>query len=439
LPDAVEGLDLRDLYYAAYSDFEEKYADTTAGKKVNNMMVEHIRNRGLTESGQVVAEITKDLYVSDALADRQLMSKNFNEVAGIFSKLLEHASADEVPVLVESFEQNIGNDRLDDWVQNRNNIPLLRRLVDYGSEVITEKIRSEITSALESTVELDTGVLRSLKNSFADVIKLKTSAQLPELFDVPASITESWDMDVNKFLKNIETMQKVEQAGEGYVKLLHDNYGIHEFDRYPAEMLAEQAREHGEEGDYGVVMFPRHEFDGEQAFDREQETFAELFEATEGEITPRIFEIDSTTDMMRRFGELRQQYDDEIRYFILGGHGTPEDIEFGGHNNRGTDKLDIDNVENSNSLKAIKDMMAEDVQAALISCSTGAEGGIRDQLEERLNIDIDAPVTKTMFNTMHAEMRDDELDMTVEFQCNEKQKTGKEFATDASSSSGALQ
>jgi len=176
-------------------------------------------------------------------------------------------------------------------------------------------------------------------------------------------------------------------------ELFHD-FGIHNFARYPAQLLADQYLQRDNlDTPYGVIMYPMSDWNG--AFLKDRDVFSNLHKDLQGKYLVRVVEVADKREMAGAFMRLHQRYapghqlgkkkienfigkpGHRIEFVFVGGHGTPTYIDFG------RDKLELNDVANINiGTQRMRQILVDIPSIVLISCSTGAEGGIAQQISK---------------------------------------------------------
>jgi hypothetical protein len=197
---------------------------------------------------------------------------------------------------------------------------------------------------------------------------------------------------------NLRAIDRLESVDPGSAKFLHENFGINDFSRYPVEMLLEQKNDF-EKNDlpYGVVIFPRDDWNG--AFQGDQEIFRQVHRQMTDKYRIRIFECASKSQIARALIGLDQRYapreeDGEtipghrISFAILGGHGSPHSIDFGG----GGSKYSLTTYDlMGRGVSRSGKFFEPEPTIIMVSCSTGAESGIGQEMSEMMGATVIAP------------------------------------------------
>lgn len=219
---------------------------------------------------------------------------------------------------------------------------------------------------------------------------------LQEKFSIAFSdIKSRWEM--NHFAldpkANLNAMLDIEHEIPGGVRRLLKEYGIVEFRRYPLDVLLTQLREESLQQPYGVVMFAQADHNG--AFDQKKEVLQKVYEQTRGHYGLKVFEVDGVYEMARDFVALDKRYGDanKISFAIIGGHGEENTIFFGDGRSKGRSQdrtLEKEDLQGQ-GVQRTAAFFEPNPSIVLISCSTGQEGGIGQEISRTLAAEVAAP------------------------------------------------
>lgn len=203
---------------------------------------------------------------------------------------------------------------------------------------------------------------------------------------------------------NIKTIQQLEKSYPGVCRFLWDEFHIADFGRYPKEVLLKQRENfHDLRNPYGLVVFPRDDWNG--AFYADKMALERMFEQLNGEFGLRVFECEGKVDVVRALKKCDDTYNPpdgsghKISLLILGGHGTENSIRFGGNDKRHV--LYTEDLARKVSGKA-GEYLDENPTIILASCSTGAENGIGQELSKRFGAKVVAPKKPSAIIDLHA-------------------------------------
>lgn len=227
---------------------------------------------------------------------------------------------------------------------------------------------------------------------------------------------------VDSMVGNLHTIADIESKQPGVAKFLQDKFGILDFRRYPTEMLISQYEEFENLNiPYGIVIYPRS--DHNDALSSNRYMFQDLHDQLKGHYSLRVFECETKQDIARALITLQKKYnpnnyeEKRVAFAIVGGHGTPNTIQFGSGLER--------------EVLLITDLMSKGVQRTggyfkkdstiiLVSCSTGANKGIGQSLSEKLGIKVIAPEVPTNIKKITAEIGDQKIEFSVSYNNDQK-------------------
>ena len=228
-----------------------------------------------------------------------------------------------------------------------------------------------------------------------------------------SEILEAWkvsnksDLFGQAVFSNLKVIGEVEKAEPGTCKFLYDGFGITDFGRYPAELLLKQKKEFENlENPYGVIIFPRNDWNG--AFYSDNNALGDFLKELDGKFCLRVFECESKMDIARALVTSNQRYNPDngkghkISLLILGGHGTENSIQFGGKDERHS--LTTDDLF-GHGIQKTGQFFEENPTIILSSCSTGAEGGIGQELSKKFGAKVIAPKVPTGLEAIHGSKR----------------------------------
>lgn len=206
---------------------------------------------------------------------------------------------------------------------------------------------------------------------------------LSELLGMHRSKSAYTHVDIQKLFRSCADL---ENGAPGTVKRLFKDYGIRESYRYPREMLLKQLSEEGVDRPYGVIMYPYS--DEIDAFNHKPERLKAFFDQIKALRAVKVFEVASSRDVARHLVKLGKQYSHKIDFAILGGHGSPESINFSDFTEFGS--LMKDDLLGPGHGRA-RDFFTKDATIVLSSCSTGEVGGIAQRMRDVLGLKVRAP------------------------------------------------
>lgn len=207
------------------------------------------------------------------------------------------------------------------------------------------------------------------------------------------------------FSKNLLSLLSLEETMPGIGKILQSEFGINDFARYPKDLLIAQCNERNitDNIPYGLIIYPEYDHNG--AFYKDVDVFQGLFEQLKGKYRIRVFEIESPLGLLNTLNRSRHKYG-KISFAIIGGHGTKEDIRFGGlqplneNKPKKRDLLAIGDIKRTGAF-SVKNAFIDNPTIILSSCSTGKLGGIGQELSN-IGGRIIGPSNDTNFENIDA-------------------------------------
>lgn len=204
--------------------------------------------------------------------------------------------------------------------------------------------------------------------------------------------------------RNLNVMRELEEAYPRACLFLYKKFGIMDFGRYPTELLLRQIEEYDERiKPYGVILYPRHDWNG--AFYESASILEDFFKKIRDEFSLRVVECDGKMDVVKTLIAFNRKYNPpdgsghKISLAIIGGHGTKDRIAFGGSDARHS--LFTKDLMGRGTTKASQ-FFEENPTIILVSCSTGAEQGIGQELSVKLGAKVIAPTVPSALSALHA-------------------------------------
>lgn len=279
------------------------------------------------------------------------------EAGAVLSSVIEHADPASLPLLVSAFyTESAANDLL----------------IDLGFRAVTKILEDRALSYLD------------LSQAW-----------------IASTSSKKWEYAIHD---NLKAVIELEKALPGACATLMSEFGVHDFGRYPVELLLRQVKEKDDlSKPYGVILYPEEDWNG--AFYQGQEMFKKLFDTVENEFSLRVMECDGRIDVARALITLNKRYNPEdgsghkIELAILGGHGDGKSLLFGGNDER--HKLSTKDLTGGGVLKA-RTLFAEGPTIVLVSCHAGEDGGIGYELSVLLNAKVIAPNKATNISELYA-------------------------------------
>ncbi len=145
-----------------------------------------------------------------------------------------------------------------------------------------------------------------------------------------------WKEPVLAHVENLTAAARLERASPGSTTVLHREFGVRCFRRYPDPILLEQvANAHVDDAPYGYMLLALEDHNG--AFAEPISQRVDLYESAAGcGVLTRILEFGSIKELSERLARLSHRYGLQSASFVYGeGHGSTEGIRL----SRRTDEL----------------------------------------------------------------------------------------------------
>lgn len=206
-------------------------------------------------------------------------------------------------------------------------------------------------------------------------------------------LRELWKKASNpKDAESALNIMRLDRRFPGLPATLNREFGIVNFRRYPESVLIRQY-ENRDRTDlpYGILLYPLDDHNG--AFDKDGSTIEDFAKSLDGSFELRIVECDGKRDMARQLLTLDKRYagapeGHKISFAVIGGHGNENLIVFGGTDEKHR-LLKSDFL--GKGVGRTGSFFDEDATLIIVSCSTGKEGGIGQELSAALNATVIAP------------------------------------------------
>lgn len=218
----------------------------------------------------------------------------------------------------------------------------------------------------------------------------------------------------NAIRHNLMAIDKIGEARPEACRILQEEFNINDFYRYPQPVLIEQYDQRDRTDlPYGVVFFPKN--DHNSAFYQQNQMFLMLFEQLGDRYALRIAEGESKIEIIMLLRKLDRKYGEhhKISFAILGGHGNPNGILFGGTEEK--HKLKTEDLVDPRAAKTSR-YFVEHPTIILSSCSTGFNAGIGQELSKVLHARVIAPDKDSALKYIEAKIGENgDLDFQVGF------------------------
>lgn len=196
------------------------------------------------------------------------------------------------------------------------------------------------------------------------------------------------------YTQNLQVLYELKQVSSDAPSVLFDQFGITHFGRYTREMLVKQYEEREIQKPYGIILFPIADHNG--AFFHSVMLLDQIQRDLETHgYSVRIVEADSKESVARRLITLDRIYGQgetghKIDFAFIGGHGSKNTVSFG-EGEHAREQFTTAEIEGSGIGRGVKQFFTPEAKTMLFSCSTGAEGGIAEEMFERLGLSVQGP------------------------------------------------
>ncbi len=221
---------------------------------------------------------------------------------------------------------------------------------------------------------------------------------------------------------NMSRVFDLEDKREGIAHLLYREFGIRNFERYPESILIRQFDEFDDvEKPHGVMIQATHDYNGALGSWSNTEIWEKMFDQIKDRYAFRIVEAKSKLEVARRLIGLDRKYgkNHKLSFAFIGGHGSEDTIQFGGDEKRG--RLFLEDLAGRGAQRTNK-FFKPHPTIVLVSCSTGAEGGIGQKLSKILGAKIIAPDVPTNLKSIEADLTNENIDFKVTYGTKDEQQ-----------------
>ena len=379
---------------------------------------------------------------------RDLLSDNCDYLLALYHNLSDSAPDTEIKreidrVFHEAVVQTPRGEstgRLMDFFTERDKLNVKKEPLRGGSTNLTMDalITAEHTfeaTPITSTVERETAITAIMSIAEASLseyslvqqeAKTFISKQIESLGLDEQTLFKAWERTTiksgtkphielpgerRKFVaRNIATMFRLESAAPGICKTLHEEFGICDFERYPAEALLAQYENRDKDMPYGIAIYAQDDNNGAFASTNGQPTEKLYRDLRDLDYGLRIYEVRTTSDVLKTLIKTHRRYGEQnqISFVLIGAHGREDSIHFeeegGLAEGRGAIAFKQEDLErvfrkeegfrlwprkqltkdhaNWRTQQKLRSMFIDNPTVILDSCSTGAKGGIGDKFVE---------------------------------------------------------
>lgn len=308
-------------------------------------------------------------------------------------------------------------------LQELSKMQYLSTDIHKQADAIMGAFTKRYLSVMETTPDILHNPNFNLKATAQALQRLSNSDQESErntVLNVLNGEIQSWGLDPNTILKawteghstdrglrglagileNLPAAIYLESQKPGILKTLSEEFGVKNFGRYPAELLIAQYDEKDNtDKPYGVVLYPYSDWNG--AFFQNKNPLREFYADVKDKYSIRVLEAGSKYDIARGLLNLKRRYgaQHKISFAVIGGHGTKNSILFGGEDERHT--LMSQDLQGK-GVRKTSEFFEPQPNIVLVSCSTGTNEGIGQQLSEMMGAKVTAPEIPTNIKTLRA-------------------------------------
>ena len=282
-------------------------------------------------------------------------------------------------------------------------VPTMLNVMDGKDRANAVRATVDVFAERSGSQLVDAAVLASGDKG----LSTETYARLRQKgIDVNGDIVSTWkrcspptpEARLETIRKNLERMADLEKERPGCVRVLREEFGIENFARYPKELLVDQYDTKDDQSlPYGIVINPKADNNGAFAGKEDGGAIGTVWGTLQGKYRLRVFEAGSKFGIAKILLQTEQRYQkhggEKISFALIGGHGEPDHIEFGGGMNE--EILTATDLGGSAAARTKNRFFKENPTLVLSSCSTGKEGGIGQKLSEVLGARVIGPDVPT--------------------------------------------
>lgn len=182
--------------------------------------------------------------------------------------------------------------------------------------------------------------------------------------------------------KSFEVMQSLEDKVPGSVKILHEKFGITNFQRYPEEILLNQLQDGESNKNIGLLTFAVNDWNG--AFDNQSNIWSKIYDNQKENLDFKIVECGSNIDLARQLISLKENNDKKVSLAVLSAHSSGESFSLGEENSISTEDIEKYGPK-------LKDIFSNEAQLVANACSSASVGGWVNSLSKEAGIKAVGP------------------------------------------------
>ena len=362
----------------------------------------------------------------------------FHGLSGVTEETLEQLDQEKTKDFFESLKMVLTSDN-DYGIEEVINF--LKKHKDLFVRLSQEKqlpdiqAKAEELESLQTTREFESilvGAVQDGINHRRQGAKPRTKAEIkylePQLREViakygldPDEVLDTWNGSYTEhgpqpqIERNMDIVFHMEDQRPGITRVLYKEFGIRNFDRYPEAMLIAQYDQFDNtDKPYGIILQATHDWSGAFTSYDHLRTWGKLYEQIKDHYAFRVTEAKTKLEVAKRLITLDRKYgaQHKLAFAFIGGHGSKDSIMFGGQHRR--NMLLLEDLAGKGVQKT-GGFFEENPTIVLASCSTGAEGGIGQELSRRLGARVIAPAVSASFKNVEAIITEDGIDFKVEY------------------------
>jgi len=377
--DALEAVKL--LGSLASLGLEENKRDI--GRFTGDFLARNAENIVSVLSNKAYEDTSRD-YVYDWLSR---VAQDYPDVASIladevnkrFSNIVQSFTDKSIGVSLYHFVDSFGSNEQKTiaWEQFKKSMG--------DTDIPTrEYISAELIKALPTQTEDFNTFLNDRDRQYKLALFLGVNGlrynRLKEVWRIREPIKYQESRNTEILRNNLLRIRELEEARPGICKILHKEFGISHFGRYPSELLVKQYDEmHDVDTPYGIVLYPMDDWTGSHT--QRVGMFVDLLPQLKDHFLLRVVETDSKFNAARHHVRLDKRYGqhNKISFALIGGHAMPTEIQLGGSRPRETINL-IDL--SKRGFQRISKYYIIQPSIILSGCKLAVEGGIAQKMSQ---------------------------------------------------------
>lgn len=373
----------------------------------------------ITRLAQGSTEIVDKVYVEEVIKPARAIfegevSRSVPTASIYLIRLMRHYSSSNE---WKSWIVNLTNKSLNEWAEKKKTVNSWSeedlKAVAYALEL--DSLRSNGTAAWFSF----------LKTANLDYIKLANAWVHADYYAWAEMNGETRQNFTANAEASMLVIRQIESIRPGASRVLNELFGLTIFGRYPAEALIRQYDERNNtDSSYAVVVLPIADHSG--AFFQDKRHLEKVYsELKEHNVLTRFIEAENVVRLYVQLERLDARYNTESNNKILGGliggHGNTDRIQFGFGGPQGIGSLKLSDFRADRDpgfpdrsarmlefAKRVKTFFIDHPSVGFLSCSTGVENGISQEISKFYNAKVVAPAEDTAIEDISVSWIDDD-------------------------------